>query len=77
MSDNKSITNLWEMDLSEKQKKKLWEFENWLLANKIGTPKGQTINIRKPFDPNTMMAYELNGRIFVLELDEIPNEFLR
>lgn len=65
--------------LSNAQRKLIWEFEGWLMENKIGYPNdGRSIPIPRDFDENTMMAYHVKefDRIFVLELDEIPKKFI-
>ena len=70
--------------LSEEQKRLLWEFEGWLMENKIGFPNdGRSLPIPREFDPNTMMVHHVRwpetgtDRLFVLQLDEIPRKYLR
>lgn len=66
--------------LTDEQKKLLWEFENWLMANKIGWPNdGRSIPIDEEFDEKTMMVYHIKefDRIFIVKLNEIPRRFLR
>lgn len=66
--------------LSEEQRRLIWEFEEWLMLNKIGYPNdGRAIPIPREFDENTMMVYHVKefDRLFVVELDEIPRKFIR
>lgn len=65
---------------TEERRRLLWEFENWLLAEQVGTPNdGTPIRVPANYVPSEFIVYQLkSGAIdsfFVVHKDDVPERF--